>query len=57
MEQTIQDSKEVVLFTRSQKVRELSYLSRFIYYVRKTEPEDKAFKTDIVLPEALLLQV
>lgn len=48
---------DLVLFTRSQRVRELSYISRFIYYMRKTAPEDPEFHTDLVLPEALIVKV
>ena len=47
----------MVLFTRKQKVRELSLLSKFIYKIRNTEPKDIAFKTDLILPEALILKV
>lgn len=47
----------MVLFTRKQKVRELSLLSKFIYKIRNTEPKDIAFKTDLVLPESLILKV
>ena len=48
---------DLVLFTRSQRVRELSYISRFIYYMRGTAPEDPEFHTDLVLPEALIVKV
>ena len=48
---------DLVLFTRSQRVRELSYISRFIYYMRGAAPEDPEFHTDLVLPEALIVKV
>lgn len=37
-------------------MRELNYLSQLIYKARGTEPEEPAFKTDLVLPEALILK-
>ena len=52
-----QPTGEIVLFTRKQKVRELSYLSQLIYKIRGTQPEDDAFRTDFVLPEALIVKV
>ena len=38
-------------------MRELSYLSRFIYYMRGKVPEDPEFHMDLVLPEALIAKV
>ena len=38
-------------------MRELNLLSHLIYKARGTEPDDPAFKTDLVLPEALILKV
>jgi hypothetical protein len=38
-------------------VRELNYLSQLIHKARGTEPDELCFKTDLILPEALILKV
>lgn len=49
--------REIILFTRAQKIKELTYLGKLIYFFKKTEPTDKDFTTDLVLPEAVILKV
>jgi hypothetical protein len=48
---------DIILFTRSQRVKELSWLSSLIYQVKKSKPEDPDFSTDLVFPEALIIKV
>eukprot|EP00347_Sterkiella_histriomuscorum_P021159 403335024 len=52
--QVDQPLTDFVLFTRAQKVKEMSNLSKLIFYLRNKEPEDQDFKNDIILPEAII---
>ncbi|CDW78641.1 UNKNOWN [Stylonychia lemnae] len=45
------DNNTLLLFTRAQKVKELSNLSRFIFYATSRVPQDPAFLNNLILPE------
>ena len=51
------ENEEVILFTRAQKIKELNPLARFLFWYKGTQPEDPLFRTDYVLPEALIVKV
>ena len=44
--------REVILFSRAQRIKEISLLPRLIYRLRGTKPQDPEFNTDLILPEA-----
>ncbi len=47
---------ELILFTKEQKLSELSLLGKAIYLMMGSEPEEHEFNTNIVLPEDLLVR-